>query len=180
MKNIQIIDGAENCTFSIFQATEEEFQVIFPKADQDIEFSEDLFGRLMKTAVYWMHFGNVQLPNMMQTEFTARFFINSNASATCSPQPSANEIGTVPPSILRSVGYLDTLADHCDDVPSQPHHILNTPNLVSGTGALHAAKTPKPPHHYFLHAAASHFASIVFSAVSLWPAKMTTDLIVPP
>ncbi|HTM82511.1 hypothetical protein [Asticcacaulis sp.] len=42
MKNIQIIDGASNCTFSIFQATPEEFEVLFPEADQDIQFSEDL------------------------------------------------------------------------------------------------------------------------------------------
>ncbi len=46
MKNIQIIDGAENCTFSVFQATDEEFSLIFPAAEQDIEFAEDLAERL--------------------------------------------------------------------------------------------------------------------------------------
>jgi len=46
MKNVQIIDGADNCTFSIFQATEEEFQVIFPAQGQDLEFSEELAARL--------------------------------------------------------------------------------------------------------------------------------------
>ena len=30
MKNIQIIDGAANATFSLFQATEDEFAAIFP------------------------------------------------------------------------------------------------------------------------------------------------------
>lgn len=30
MKNIQIIDGAANATFSVFQATEEEYAAIFP------------------------------------------------------------------------------------------------------------------------------------------------------
>ena len=30
MKNIQIIDGARNATFSIFQATDEAFEAIFP------------------------------------------------------------------------------------------------------------------------------------------------------
>lgn len=30
MKNIQIIDGAVNATFSVFQATAEEFDAIFP------------------------------------------------------------------------------------------------------------------------------------------------------
>ena len=45
MKNIQIIDGATNATFSIFQATDEEYAAIFP-ADRDMELAEDLFDRL--------------------------------------------------------------------------------------------------------------------------------------
>jgi hypothetical protein len=46
VKNIQIIDDAENCTFSLFQATEDEFLLIFPEQGQDIEFSDDLFHRI--------------------------------------------------------------------------------------------------------------------------------------
>ena len=46
MKNIQIIDRAENATFSIFQATDAEFAAIFPDPGQDIEISEDLHARL--------------------------------------------------------------------------------------------------------------------------------------
>lgn len=46
MKNIQIIDGALNATFSIFQATDEEFDAIFPAAGQDIEFGEDFHDRI--------------------------------------------------------------------------------------------------------------------------------------
>ncbi len=42
MKNIQVIYGAPNCTFSIFQATEEEFALLFPEARQDIQYAEDL------------------------------------------------------------------------------------------------------------------------------------------
>ena len=42
MKNIQVIDGAANCTFSIFQATEEEFALLFPESGQDIQYAEDL------------------------------------------------------------------------------------------------------------------------------------------
>ena len=42
MKNIQMIDGADNCTFSVFQATDEEFTQVFPETDQDIQFAEDL------------------------------------------------------------------------------------------------------------------------------------------
>ena len=34
MKNIQIIDGADNCTFSIFQATDREFRRSFPAVDR--------------------------------------------------------------------------------------------------------------------------------------------------
>jgi hypothetical protein len=42
MKNIQIIDGAKNCTFSIFEATDEDFAILFPEQGQEIQFSEDL------------------------------------------------------------------------------------------------------------------------------------------
>lgn len=34
MKNIQVIDGALNCTFSIFQATDGEFRLLFPSYDK--------------------------------------------------------------------------------------------------------------------------------------------------
>jgi hypothetical protein len=42
MKYIQVIDGALNCTFSIFQATDEEFALLFPESQQDIQYAEDL------------------------------------------------------------------------------------------------------------------------------------------
>jgi len=42
VKNIQVIDGADNCTFSIFQATDEEFAWLFPEPGQDIQFAEDI------------------------------------------------------------------------------------------------------------------------------------------
>ncbi len=42
MNNIQVIDGGSNCTFSIFQVTEVEFNALFPEPSQDIQFSEDL------------------------------------------------------------------------------------------------------------------------------------------
>ena len=44
MRNVQIIDGAVNATFSIFQATEDEFAVIFPNG-HDIEIADDLVER---------------------------------------------------------------------------------------------------------------------------------------
>ena len=46
LKNIQIVDGADNATFSIFQATDEEFAEIFPDFGQDMEISEDFFERV--------------------------------------------------------------------------------------------------------------------------------------
>ena len=44
MRNIQVIDGALNCTFSLFQATDEEFILLFPEPGQDIQYAEDLGG----------------------------------------------------------------------------------------------------------------------------------------
>jgi hypothetical protein len=45
MKNIQIIDRAANATFSLFQATEEEFAAIFPNGSE-MQIVEDVIGRL--------------------------------------------------------------------------------------------------------------------------------------
>ena len=42
MKNIQVINGGLNCTFSLFQATDEEFALLFPEPRQDIQYAEDL------------------------------------------------------------------------------------------------------------------------------------------
>jgi len=41
VKNIQIIDGADNATYSIFEATDDEFAQIFPQPGQDLEVVED-------------------------------------------------------------------------------------------------------------------------------------------
>jgi hypothetical protein len=46
VKNIQIIDGAANATYNIFQATDEEFSAIFPGPGQDIEVVEDFIKRI--------------------------------------------------------------------------------------------------------------------------------------
>jgi hypothetical protein len=45
MKNILVIDGADNATHSVFQATDEEFAAIFAGTDQDIEIVEDFVDR---------------------------------------------------------------------------------------------------------------------------------------
>ena len=44
MNNIQVIDGAVNCVYDIFAATDEEFALIFPDG-QDIAFIDEVYGR---------------------------------------------------------------------------------------------------------------------------------------
>ena len=46
MKNIQIIDGAVNCSYSIYQAQEEEFFLIFSAPRQNVEFIDDFIERV--------------------------------------------------------------------------------------------------------------------------------------
>lgn len=41
MKNIQVIDGADNCVYDIFSLAEEDFVLLFGN-DSDIAFIEDL------------------------------------------------------------------------------------------------------------------------------------------
>lgn len=50
MKNIQVIDGAANCTYDIFAATDEQFEAIFPDGT-NVEFIEDVVERLGADAV---------------------------------------------------------------------------------------------------------------------------------
>ncbi len=50
MKNIQVIDGAINCVFDIFAATDEEFALIFP-AGQDVAFIDEVRARADTTAL---------------------------------------------------------------------------------------------------------------------------------
>lgn len=51
MKNVQVVDGAVNCTYSIYAFTDEQFSMIFPGPGQDIEFIEDVRGRLDRAAL---------------------------------------------------------------------------------------------------------------------------------
>jgi len=44
MKNIQVIDGAENCVYDIFQVSDDDFAQIFG-THADFAFAEDLEGR---------------------------------------------------------------------------------------------------------------------------------------
>ena len=44
MKNIQVIDGADNCVYDIFAATDEEFALVF-QTGQDIAFINEVYSR---------------------------------------------------------------------------------------------------------------------------------------
>jgi len=46
MKNIQVIDGASNCAYSIFQISDESFSLVFPEPGQDVEFIDDFILRV--------------------------------------------------------------------------------------------------------------------------------------
>jgi hypothetical protein len=46
MRNIQFIDGAENCAYDVFSCEERDFCLAFPANGQDVEFIEDLIDRL--------------------------------------------------------------------------------------------------------------------------------------
>jgi hypothetical protein len=49
MKNIQVIDDALNCLFEVFEASNDDFNLIFPNA-QDIEFAGDFVARVGETS----------------------------------------------------------------------------------------------------------------------------------
>lgn len=44
MKNIQVIDGAVNCVYDVFAATDEDFALIFPPG-QDVAFIDEVMAR---------------------------------------------------------------------------------------------------------------------------------------
>jgi hypothetical protein len=45
MKNIMIIDGADNCAYDVFAATDDEFALFFPAEGQDIAFADELWAK---------------------------------------------------------------------------------------------------------------------------------------
>ena len=44
MKNIQVIDSADNSVYDIFQATDEEFSLIYP-IGEDVAFIDEVYAR---------------------------------------------------------------------------------------------------------------------------------------
>ncbi|WP_372929914.1 hypothetical protein [Shewanella putrefaciens] len=61
MKNIQVIDGADNCTYDIYSVDDDVFYKIFPN-QQDVEFISDLEARL----------GKVEVSDLLQLIWTGR------------------------------------------------------------------------------------------------------------
>lgn len=45
MRTVMVIDGADNCAYDCFLASEELFGRLFPGAGQDVEFIEDVLAR---------------------------------------------------------------------------------------------------------------------------------------
>ena len=48
MKNIQVIDGADNAVYDVFAATDDEFAMIFP-AGHDVAFIDEVMDRAPRT-----------------------------------------------------------------------------------------------------------------------------------
>lgn len=44
MKNIQVIDGADNCVYDVFAASDDDHSLLFP-GGTDVAFAEDFEGR---------------------------------------------------------------------------------------------------------------------------------------
>lgn len=78
MKNIQMIDSAENSAYSIYQVSEETFNLVFPLAGQDIEFIEDVRARLgpRKSASIVRTINKRFIRNPKRTGFTALFSLS--------------------------------------------------------------------------------------------------------
>jgi hypothetical protein len=66
MKNIQVIDAAENCVYDIFAATETEFALIFPPG-QDIAFIDEVYNRVDEESLK-VAFKNIWLRRVPKAE----------------------------------------------------------------------------------------------------------------
>jgi hypothetical protein len=49
-KNVQVIDGALNCTYDVYAVVDRDFNLIFPGKGQDIKFVEGFFARNKRVA----------------------------------------------------------------------------------------------------------------------------------
>lgn len=95
LKNIQIIDGADNATYSIFEATDEEFYIIFPRPGQDLEIVEAVFRRLgqKKAAALFPPIWQRPILKPNVQEFTGRFSTTTSRSDTIFRRPNEKWTG---------------------------------------------------------------------------------------
>lgn len=62
VKNVQVIDGALNCSYEVFSASDADFKALFPSHGQDVEFIED----------FWKRVGNRKAKAITQRLFAKR------------------------------------------------------------------------------------------------------------
>jgi hypothetical protein len=100
MKNIQVIDGALNCTYSLFAATEKEFAHLFP-GQTDVAFADELFERLgEQTAARLLNaLRNDPSTRRRRQESTERSFISSRRRNRCTRRDKSGG-WTLAPSLL--------------------------------------------------------------------------------
>lgn len=74
MRNIQVIDGADNAMYDIFAATEDKFALIFP-AGQDVAFIDEVIARTPVAALdhAFAAIGSAELRRPKQKGSTAFF-----------------------------------------------------------------------------------------------------------
>jgi hypothetical protein len=101
MKNIQVIDGALNCTFSIFQATDEEFLLLFPDPRQDIQYAEDLPDSQckMRSTQPYSEFGSAPYESRTYGEFMEPYF--TNLKGTRKPTAKREKTPLTPAPLIR-------------------------------------------------------------------------------
>ena len=66
MKNIQVIDGADNCVYDVFAATDEEFSLVFP-VGEDIAFIDEVVDRV-PSAMLDQAFNNIWTRRLVKSE----------------------------------------------------------------------------------------------------------------
>lgn len=96
MKNVQVIDGALNCVYDIFAATEEEFALIFPSG-QDIAFIDEVYAAAADAAALDKAFESLWtggLPRRRRWASTASCFMGLTRKSATTPPDATKKRGT--------------------------------------------------------------------------------------
>ncbi len=64
MKNIQVIDSAENAAFDVFEISDEAFDQLFPRADQDIQFADEVDEETWKNLAQSLWANRIEKPEV--------------------------------------------------------------------------------------------------------------------